>query len=199
MKDLYEILGVTKESSAEEIKKAYWDKAKEHHPDVNPNEPGKKEAMQDVNYAYGILSVPELRADYDSRGDTSNQMLYSRFMLYFNILLADMLKSKTPPDMLNYLEVIQFKMIADRQECEKKMIAIISIEAKIIEVRRRTKKKNAGKDYIGEVYRLNLDAINATKNALKMRMDELTEFIKIMDQYDYTSANSPQEYFLISR
>ena len=110
-----------------------------------------------------------------------------------------MLKSKTPPDMLNYLEVIQFKMIADRQECEKKMIAIISIEAKIIEVRRRTKKKNAGKDYIGEVYRLNLDAINATKNALKMRMDELTEFIKIMDQYDYTSANSPQEYFLISR
>lgn len=69
MADYYEILGVTRNSDKEEIKRAYRRLARKYHPDVN-KEPGAEERFKEINRAYEVLSEPEMRARYDRFGET---------------------------------------------------------------------------------------------------------------------------------
>lgn len=66
---LYDILGVERTATNDEIRSAYRALAKRLHPDVNMNNPAAEEQMRHVNAAYAILGEPELRARYDQRGD----------------------------------------------------------------------------------------------------------------------------------
>ncbi len=65
MKDYYQILGVSKNASAEEIKKAYRKLALNYHPDRNSS-PQAQEQMSLINEAYAVLSNPEVKSRYDS-------------------------------------------------------------------------------------------------------------------------------------
>lgn len=66
-KDYYEILGVSKTASEQEIKSAYRRLAKKYHPDVNKT-PGAEQKYKDVNEAYEVLHDPEKRQKYDALG-----------------------------------------------------------------------------------------------------------------------------------
>lgn len=66
-RDYYEILGVSKTASADELKKAFRQKAKQLHPDVNKAE-GAEVEFKELNEAYGVLSDQEKRARYDRFG-----------------------------------------------------------------------------------------------------------------------------------
>lgn len=63
----YDILGVSPDASQDEIKKAYRKKARENHPDLNPDDPGAAERMNKVNEAYDRLMNPEKYAREDAR------------------------------------------------------------------------------------------------------------------------------------
>lgn len=67
MADHYETLGVARDASQEDIKKAYRRLARELHPDVNPS-PEAAERFKDVTHAYDVLSDPEQRRNYDMGG-----------------------------------------------------------------------------------------------------------------------------------
>jgi len=68
-KDLYEILGVNKNATDDELKKAYKKLAKKYHPDLNPDDKkGAEQKMKEVNVAYDILKDPQKRAKYDQFG-----------------------------------------------------------------------------------------------------------------------------------
>lgn len=67
-RDYYEVLGVAKTASADEIKKAYRKKAIQYHPDKNPGDKEAEEKFKEAAEAYDVLSNPDKRARYDQFG-----------------------------------------------------------------------------------------------------------------------------------
>jgi molecular chaperone DnaJ len=68
MKELYEVLGVKKDASPAEIKKAYRKLARQYHPDTNSGDKDAEERFKEVQGAYDVLSDPEKRKEYDQVG-----------------------------------------------------------------------------------------------------------------------------------
>ena len=67
-RDYYEVLGVDKSASADDIKKAYRKKAIQYHPDKNPGDKEAEEKFKEAAEAYEVLSNPDKRARYDQFG-----------------------------------------------------------------------------------------------------------------------------------
>lgn len=79
MKDYYDVLGVSRDATSEEIKKAFRRLARESHPDSNPGDASAEARFREVAEAYEVLSDPQKRARYN-RGETfGGQDLFSQF------------------------------------------------------------------------------------------------------------------------
>ncbi|KAJ3695843.1 hypothetical protein LUZ60_001220 [Juncus effusus] len=74
-KDYYEILGVSKDSSQDEIKKAFHALAKKYHPDTNKNNEASKRKFQEIRNAYEVLRDPSKRAQYDQGSSEEKEEL----------------------------------------------------------------------------------------------------------------------------
>src|SRR5216683_4477003 len=72
-RDFYEILGVSRTATQDEIQRAYRKLARSHHPDVNKN-PGAEDRFKDISEAYSVLSDPQTRRRYDAFGPDFRQV-----------------------------------------------------------------------------------------------------------------------------
>jgi curved DNA-binding protein len=78
MRDYYDVLGVKKNASEAEIKKAYRKLAMKHHPDRNKGDKVAEEKFKDINEAYAVLSDPEKRKQYDMFGSEGFHRRFSQ-------------------------------------------------------------------------------------------------------------------------
>jgi molecular chaperone DnaJ len=67
-RDYYEVLGVQRDATSDQVRRAYRKQAKAHHPDVNNGEAQDDEAIKEINEAYEVLKDPQKRAAYDRFG-----------------------------------------------------------------------------------------------------------------------------------
>jgi molecular chaperone DnaJ len=79
MKDYYETLGVARDASQDDIKKAFRRLARDTHPDANPNDPAAEARFREVAEAYEVLSDPQRRARYDRGEQVGAGDLFSSF------------------------------------------------------------------------------------------------------------------------
>src|SRR4051795_5475793 len=70
-RDYYDMLGVAKAATPEQIKKAYRGLARKHHPDVNPGDKKSEASFKEVQKAYDVLSDPEKRSLFDQVGPSA--------------------------------------------------------------------------------------------------------------------------------
>ena len=69
MPNYYDTLGISKEASEKDIRQAFRRLARQHHPDVNPDNPSAEDKFKEINEAYTVLNDPESRKKYDRYGD----------------------------------------------------------------------------------------------------------------------------------
>jgi len=83
-KDYYEVLGVAKDASADDIKKSFRKLAVKYHPDRNQGDSSAEEKFKEINEAYAVLSDSEKRKKYDTFGSTDFHQQYSQEDIFRN-------------------------------------------------------------------------------------------------------------------
>jgi curved DNA-binding protein CbpA len=76
--DLYKLLGVPREATQDDTRKAHRKLVREYHPDTNSGDPSSEEQFKEIQRAYEVLSDPEKRREYDKRRSTSSRRRSSR-------------------------------------------------------------------------------------------------------------------------
>jgi DnaJ-class molecular chaperone len=77
-KNLYQLLGLTKEASEDDIQRAHRRLVREHHPDANPEDPQSEERFKEIQQAYEVLSDENKRREYDKTLHASSKETVGR-------------------------------------------------------------------------------------------------------------------------
>ena len=190
-KSLYDILGIKKNASKEEIKKAYRNKAKKLHPDRNPDKDTSNE-MSKISRAYEILSDPVKRLNYDKFGETEDgenpvEMNAIKILseLYFDIILSER-KIKNISDYITERINAKLLRISEDQEKLKNKIEYLNKTRKRI-------LKSPKVDYLNLQYEEIIGAVNAELQNLNLQEEYHKRSKEILEEYEFEVDNTEDE------
>ena len=92
--DYYQVLGLKKNATPEEIKKAYRKLAVKYHPDKNPGNKEAEEKFKEINEAYAVLSDPKKKEQYDQFGSAGFHERFSQEDIFRGFDVGDLFKDK---------------------------------------------------------------------------------------------------------
>lgn len=180
-KSLYDILGVKKNASKDEIKQAYRDKSKENHPDKN----GDPEKMAEVNHAKDILINPISRRRYDETGSDKNAPAFEqRFAAQMDSLLMQIVSN--PDADVKTMDIISImkdsvkeglKGLQDRKKEVNKSLNTLHI------IKKKTKSK--GDNTIISVIDGNIENLNITLATISEDIEFTKKCIAALKDYTY--------------
>ena len=93
-RDYYEVLGVKKGASIEELKKAYRKLAVKYHPDKNPGDKQSEERFKEINEAYAVLSDPKKKEQFDQFGSNNFHQRFSQEDIFKGFDVGDLFKEQ---------------------------------------------------------------------------------------------------------
>lgn len=93
-RDYYEVLGVKKGASADEIKRAYRKLAVKYHPDKNPGDKQAEDRFKEINEAYAVLSDPKKKEQFDQFGSTNFHQRFSQEDIFRGFNVDDMFRDQ---------------------------------------------------------------------------------------------------------
>jgi len=173
-KKLYDTLSVDENATADEIKKAYKEKAKEHHPD---KEGGNKDKMVEVSRAYNVLGNERRRARYDETGMEDEVGFDVKFGSLVQEIFMKMIDREEDVDGTDFIEgflgVLDGIIVENRKQLALARRRVVKLER----VMGRLGVKE-GPDRIGMVVRNNL--VNS-KNEVKLVEEQIEFFLKAQE------------------
>lgn len=151
---LYELLGVARDATEAEIKKAFRKLALKHHPDHNPGNDASAKFFADLQQAYEVLTNAERRAHYDRTGeflsagaDNSDVVMMTRLTSVLDLAIQETDKMQVPITSIDMIELMR-KILAEADNERKRAAeacknALVKYRSLLGRFKRR-KKKNAG-------------------------------------------------------
>lgn len=196
MEDLYEILGIAKDATPKEIKRAYKDKAKRHHPDKG----GDEEVFKKIQQAYDVLSDPLSRKMYDTTGEVK-KIDFDQGMknLFDNYIIPELVKiEKTSFERVNIIKMID-ALIQDKiTELETAITNNEEVKRRLELVLFRKRKKNTeSEDILQKFFEPHIKHAETNIIVLETERDFVEKVRDIMSEYDYNMAEYMASKILI--
>jgi len=167
MKDYYQILGVNRDATLDEIKKAYRRLALKYHPDRNPGDKEAEEKFKEINEAYAVLSDPEKRRQYDMLGAQAFSQQYTQEDIFRGFDIGDLLKD------LGFGTSDIFSFIFGTPSVRR--VRFRRIGEGFGDVDFFTEASRKGQDIETEVYVTLEEVLNGTERTLQLRMPDGTQ------------------------
>ena len=189
MKDFYDVLGVKKDASQDQIKKAYRGKAVNAHPDKG----GSQEDMAELSRAYSTLKDPITRIEYDRTGKEPEDTKSLSRDIIMNVFIDVLKLSDEPPNLLAYAVASVNSRIANLLK-EKRQVA-----SKFDNLKRKrtriTKKKEGSELNLWQVLiDKQLEAGNGILNEVDKRIKAHEDALKMLEDYEGNDVASFVQY-----
>lgn len=149
--DLYEVLGISRDATPEEIKAAYRRASKAAHPDMQG---GSTEAFAKVQRAWDVLRDPRRRAVYDATGDAQEQTPDNSLAKIHSLIMGALDRAAQGDDVdhRNIVEIAAKFLDHDRREGEAANDQLRATKAKFEKIRKRLRFKGDGPDLVDSTY-----------------------------------------------
>lgn len=189
---LYDDLGLGKDASKEEIRKAYRRKASEHHPDKDT---GNKEKFQVIQHAYDILGDEQRRKRYDSDGTENEQLsIQGQARQQVTVIILKILE-QVEPESINMIEAIE-RTISQGEENAKNAIRTGENKLrKFNQALKRFKQKKKGVNYIALAIESVVRQHKQQLEGVKEQLEIMKEMRKILSEYEYEFTKQAQSGF----
>ncbi len=182
MRNLYEILGISTDASADEVRFAYRSKVKEVHPDAG----GSSEAFSEVVIAYEILMNADRRAQYNKTGDvkgSSNAEIRGAELIVEGLLNDLILRGDA-----KYIDVLALMYATIARNVSERNSKIESLEKQsrnLADLKERFKAKVLSETFIHELFEAKLEVIGAEIAAERASIAQFDAAALLLRRYDF--------------